>query len=238
MSSSKVNPDHVREFALPGLTPLADAALRDTILVFEPLEFGAGGRPGLTQAELMQKGRQILEEAKNKAQEIERQAYEQGFLQGQKDGQEVGEKSLAEVTQRFLDLITALEQDKEVLYRRREEDLLRLVLVVAEKLVARELATNPESIRDIIARGFQYLADHENLRLVLHPQDHQLLQQVDFTGWPAGVTLVPDGFITPGGFRLETASGDLDGTREHLWVRVAQVVQEALEKLDDNWAFD
>jgi flagellar biosynthesis/type III secretory pathway protein FliH len=46
------------------------------------------------------------------------------------------------------------------------------------------------------------------------------------------VALAADATITPGGFRLETALGEVDGTRETRFALIVQAVQQALESLD------
>jgi flagellar assembly protein FliH len=189
-------------------------------------------QPSFLGLDLHNQAQAILTAAQMRAQDLERQAYEEGFLQGQKDGQEIGKKSLNHVMQRFLEMLNSLETAKEELHRSREQTLVRLVLVMGEKLVGRELRLHPESIRHVIEQGLQHLAETEHLRLLLNPQDLEMLQQTDRSSWPSGIELVPEATITVGGFLLESPRGDLDGTRENRWVRVARVLEEVLEKID------
>jgi flagellar assembly protein FliH len=174
----------------------------------------------------------ILAAAHLKAEKIEQQAYEEGFQQGQKDGQEVGRRALEEVIKRLQSLATTLEQDRESLFQQREGVLLDLVLLVSEKLVARELSLHPETIRQSIEEGFRQVAQQEGLRLLISPLDYEVLQQENLDSWPPGVELQADGTISPGGFRLETALGEVDGTRETRWSRVVQAVHQALETVN------
>ena len=198
---------------------------------FQPWELGdpaALGGSGVAA-----KAEEILAAAHLKAQDIEQQAYEEGFQQGQRDGQEVGRRALEEVVKRLQNLAASLEEERESLFRQREGILLELVLLVSEKLLARELDLHPEVIRGIIEEGFRKVAHQEGCRVLVSPLDYEVLHRENLDAWPRGVDLVADGTINPGGFRLETALGEVDGTRETRWALVIQAVQQAVENMHD-----
>jgi flagellar assembly protein FliH len=184
--------------------------------------------------EMIEAAQGIVGEARKKAQHIERQAYAEGFEQGQKDGREVGERSLDQQVQQFRDLVQALAREKEELYLRREKDLLEMVLLISRKVVVRELKLQPEAIQEIVAQGFKILADTENIKLRIHPQDHEILQWAPQESWPPGVELIPDGTVSPGGFLMETACGDIDGTVKNRWAVLDRMVQKALQGDDEH----
>jgi flagellar assembly protein FliH len=225
MSLFKEFQEEVEEFNLPGIEA-ADNAPRVREFRFKPLAYVE------TDPILLAEAQGIIKEAKNKAQHIERQAYEEGFLQGQKDGREVGERSLEQQVQQFQDLVNALIREKEELYRQREQDLIDLVLLISRKIVVRELKIQPETIQEIVAAGFNLLSDSEDIKLHINPQDHELLQWAPQEAWPPGVTMVPDGTISPGGFLMKTATGEIDGTLKNRWALVAQLVQNMLQADD------
>lgn len=225
---NKIDPETVEEFQWQGLEGQNQAPPA------KPLEFQLwdyslpeGAPPQGLGVE--GKVEDILAAAQLKAEEIEQQAYEDGFQQGQKDGQEVGRRALEEVVKRLQSLASTLEQDREGLFQKREGFLLDLVLLVSEKLVARELSLHPEAIRQIIEEGFRQVAHQEGLRLLVNPLDYEVLQQENLESWPPGVELRADGTISPGGFRLETSLGEVDGTRETRWSLIVQAVHQALE---------
>jgi len=216
---------------LPGLEEPGQSSL-PVPLDFEPWDLsvsegGCAGGPGAAA-----RAEEILAGARMKAQEIEQQAYEEGFQQGQKAGEEVGRRALEEVAKRLHDLVNTLEQDRETLFRQREGVLLELAMLVGEKLVARELSLHPEAIRQVIEEGFLQTAHQEGLRLLVSPPDYAVLRQENLGSWPPGVELLADGTITPGGFRLETSLGEVDGTRETRWALVVQAVQQAVEAIN------
>jgi flagellar assembly protein FliH len=194
--------------------------------LFTP-DFGQEEGPQLSGvADLEARVREILAQAEARREHIERQAYEEGFRQGQRDGREVGLKALEEVTRRLRDLLTELTGLRERLFREREEEMVHLALAVARQVVGRELQSDPGLIRGLLQR--------DGLRLHLHPGDLEVLSETGKEGWPPEVELVADAGLTPGGFRIETGVGELDGSLETRWERVARTVTAALEKARDD----
>ena len=225
------DPKAVEEFQLQSLGETRKGTIPKT-LDFQPWDYGVPGGALQNPQSVAVLTEEILAEARLKAQEIEQQAYEEGFQQGQTDGQEVGRRALEEVVKRLQSLVADLEQERENLFRQREQVLLELVLLVSEKLVARELTQHPDAIREIIEEGFRQVAHLEGLRLLVSPPDLEILRQENLDSWPPEVELVADGTISPGGFRLVTSLGEVDGTRETRWAMVIQAVQQALETTD------
>ncbi len=227
----RIDPQAVEEFQLPGLEEQNKDSLPEA-LEFRPWDLGlpeGNDREGPGAAARTE---EILAAAHLKAQEIEQQAYEEGFQQGQRDGLEVGRRALEEVVKRLQNLATTLEQERESLFLQREGILLELVMLVGEKLVARELSQHPEAIRQIIEEGFRQVGNQEGLRLLISPLDYEVLHHENLDSWPPGVELVADGTVSPGGFRLETSLGEVDGTRETRWALVVQAVEQAVESLN------
>jgi|UniRef100_A0A7C3SK74 flagellar assembly protein FliH len=183
--------------------------------------------------ELVAMAEQMLAAAKERCQLMERQAYEEGFVQGQKDGQEVGRRGMEEVVQRLEKMLAALGEETKAVYRRRERDLVELALLVSQKIVGRELTMQPEAVRTLIETGFRCLQEAEQLKLRVHPQDFALLTQYSPHSRAPGVELVADSSIIPGGFILESDRGEVDGTLETRWEKVSQALRRVMEKSDE-----
>lgn len=187
-----------------------------------------------SEGELRHRADQILADAEAKRQFIEQQAYEEGFRQGQKDGQEVGRRGLEEIVQRFEAMLVSLVAEQERLFHRRERELVELALIVSRKIVGRELSTQPEAIREVLAAAFHNLSETERLRLLVHPQDYECIKSYTQSSWPSGLEMGADASLTPGGFLLETDQGEIDGTLETRWANVNAAIDKAL----GNWHED
>lgn len=220
---------NIETFRLPPIQGEAALSLPDKKnFILQTFDGNAPARSFYSEKELTSMAERILAEAEEKRQHIEQEAYEEGFRQGQKDGREVAQRGLEEIIQRFENLLKALMEEKATIYRHRERDLVELVRLICRKLVHRELSIHPELIRDLVESGFQKLFEAERLKLLVHPQDYELLTRLSRESWPPGLELVPDGSMTPGGFMLKTDRGDLDGTLEVRWARVDEAIDKIL----------
>lgn len=181
---------------------------------------------------------QIIQQARKQAEQLQREAYEQGFAQGLKDGRREGEKSLASVIQNFMELISALETQKRHLYGQCEQEILQLTLLVARKIIDRELSLRPELICQVIQTASKYLSETEEVRLRLNPQDHHWLESHQEVRNPElsflpHILLIPDNQVSPGGLILENQAGEIDLTLESRWAKVAAVIEDALSQAWD-----
>ena len=183
-----------------------------------------------TQAE------RILQEARSRAQALEQAAYEQGHIQGLQEGREAGEQELTQVIEHFQALVTELANQQQELYARREQDLIKLTLVIARKIIEMEISLRPQLILQVLHTAWQYLADTESCRIRLSPQDYEWLQkhqeQLSQT-LPTldNIALIADNRLAPGGLVLESQAGEIDATLESRWGAVARLVEEALSQV-------
>jgi flagellar assembly protein FliH len=234
MSLSKAPKTQMRNFEvfrLPSLQGEAGLSLPASgNFVLQPFEGNVPRKAAYSESELTLRADHILAETEAKRQYIEQQAYEEGFRQGQKDGQEVGRRGLEEIVQRFEHMLAALVAEKEAFYHRRERDLVELALAVSRKIIGRELTIQPEAIRDLVAAACQNLYDTERLQLMIHPQDYEFFIHHSQVSWPLGMEVIADSALTPGSFKLETDQGEIDGTLETRWAKVNAAIDKILER--------
>ncbi|HJK92757.1 MAG TPA: FliH/SctL family protein, partial [Polyangiaceae bacterium LLY-WYZ-15_(1-7)] len=104
-----------------------------------------------------------------------------------------------------------------------EEELRRLAVAAAERLVHAELALAPERIRDLVGGLLERARRAGDRRLRVHPEDAPLLD-----GLPAlaGAERIHDPALARGDVILETELGRLDGRLE---VRL-EALRRALEE--------
>jgi flagellar assembly protein FliH len=160
--------------------------------------------------------KQLLE-AERKAQEIERDAYEKGYAQGEKDGVEFGRKGMAVMAER----LTKLHGELSALPRRILTDyrgwLIDLSLAMARHIVQRELQTDPELILQFINQLVGEAEQKHNLTLYIHPSDLELLEK--YTDLRAAIqapadqiAIKADPRLLRGGCRLESDIQVLDAS--------------------------
>jgi flagellar assembly protein FliH len=226
--------DTVQEFSLPRFEVPDDD---NQLFSFNFNQFGAPAEKNEanTSAKIdpQEVGQEIIRQAKEHAAQIEKKAYERGYAQGQQEGREAGEKSLAEIIQNFKAAVATLESRKQELFQEREQDFLRLLLVMGRKVIGTEISLKPEIIGEIVKSSYKYLTETEAVRLRLNPQAQEWLENHrdpwdEQLSWLNNVEMIADSHLPPGGLILETPTGDIDNTFETRWQAVSQVVEEAI----------
>jgi flagellar assembly protein FliH len=165
---------------------------------------------------------------------VERDAWEQGLASGHAEGVRRGEAELAkrvnEMNARCVALeaiIGTLAKPLEQLDTQMEQELTRLMLMIAKHLVRRELRLDPSQVIGIIRHtvGLLPLASRD-VRVHLHPEDAAVVREK--LAQPAGERewiLVEDPLLARGGCRLTTAVSSIDARLES---RVADALNTLL----------
>jgi flagellar assembly protein FliH len=173
---------------------------------------------------------QVYQELKKKAAQIEHEAYEKGFAQGEKDGQESGQKRLEVVIKQINALLSQMENQKKTLFQRFEQDMVEFAFCVIKKILQRESRLTAGVIKDTLSAAL--IKTEENRRIILHvnPLDYKyLLAHPDQIPWVLNdrerVKIIEDAAITPGGGLLETEWGVIDATLEGQFDRIVEQIQ-------------
>ncbi len=159
--------------------------------------------------------RRKLLELERRTQEIERDAYSQGFAQGEKDGFDYGQKSV-QVVKSQLERIT---QNMEALPAKIFQDyrtwLIRTSMGIARQLVNREILTSPDIVADTVTTLLEEAEEHGVLTVYLNPNDLEIVEKrADLTLGANGkhISLKADKDLERGGCRIESAVQLLDAS--------------------------
>ena len=173
--------------------------------------------------------RDLVLRARSEAEAIRRAAHEEGFRAGFEAGQQAGrQQGLQEVNARLEAVIRRLQEAAEEAVRRRdralaqaEEDVVKLALAVAERVVRREVAAGPEVTAAVVRSVLEEMPAASAGRVVvrLHPDEHRLLADAWTAGRPGGtgpveLEWVADPGVEPGGCVIETEMGTIDAGLE------------------------
>lgn len=199
------------------------------------VDFSATPAPKTDQGDLRAtQARHQAEEAEAAARraELER-AREEGYRAGAEEvRRETGtllEQQRSEL-QQALAGIQALTRDVE---QRLAGDVLAVSLEVARLILRESLRLKPDLMLSALREGIASLPNlSEQTTLLLHPADAQLLRSLsdDAHALPMPWKIVEDAHMTRGGFKLETASTEVDGSLETRWQRVIAALGR-----DDAW---
>lgn len=143
-----------------------------------------------------------------------REGYEEGYRQAERAGREIRARAEA-----------VLKQAREIRAQTLdtlEPEVLALAVDIARRLVAEQLALEPEAIRSIVRTALERVRDRERFLVYAHPRDAQVLEAHpdDFrrlVAADAEVKVIADEEVRPGGCRIETELGVVDATLESRW---------------------
>jgi flagellar assembly protein FliH len=189
----------------------------------------ASSRPKNRNEELLEEieeRERYIKQVADKTHSLEKEAYEKGFAQGEKAGMELGEKRFDSVIKSFTEGLEEVKKLKEALYQKSEQEMLKLVLAIARRVIQKDASTDEKIILSMIQSALKYVADQEESTVKLNPSDLEFASQHrgEITKGMKKVIFEADGGIPRGAVVIESNRGVIDGGIEkHL--------QEIEEKL-------
>ncbi len=195
------------------------------------------------QAEAERQARAMIEAGRRKAAQLTQGAEERGYETGQKRGYEDGyaagveqgaQQARAEASEQFADLARGWEEALAQFERARgdmladaREDVLRLALRLAERIVHAAVKFTPDCAAQQAAKAVDQIAEASRLRLLVHPGDEPLVREL----LPAlrqrahdGAVLVLEASeqVPRGGCALHHGQGVIDATVEKQLARIME----------------
>lgn len=171
-----------------------------------------------------------VDEIKQKAQDIEKEAYIKGFAKGEKDGMKSGENKFKSVLNNFRQAFLELEKVQKEMYLDAEKKTVSLALSIARKVVCHEITANKEVVLNVVKEAVQKVVNRGKIIIKTSPSDFQFVKNFDhdFLGFIdniENVTFEEDKTISDGGCIIENDFGDIDARIEKQF----QVVDEAFK---------
>jgi len=151
--------------------------------------------------------------------QLEKNAWEQGFREGQKSVSETGEKSASSMLEQFSKSLEELRSLRRGVLSTSEREVIRLALEVARKIVKREITIDEEIILTLVRVALKRVSDQTLFTVRLNPKDCSIVKRHQSMGNAAdilndGIRLAEDPLISRGGCVIETESGLVDARVE------------------------
>lgn len=156
--------------------------------------------------------------------DIQRQAYEEGFEQGKQKGFEYGHKEGIEQSRREMlacaakidTFLTALDKPFRQLDDQIEQEIVTLVISMVRQLVRREVNADPNQIVGVVREALSILpVASRNVQLILHPDDAELIREIyTLSETELGWKIIDDPVMSRGGCRVVTDTSQIDATLE------------------------
>jgi flagellar assembly protein FliH len=166
--------------------------------------------------ELRDEARRLVDEAKQKADGIARQAYEQGFAQGEQAGFKIGMAKAQPNVEGIAALIEELNRLLLTTLESMEPEIVRLVQAVAEKVIHTTIAADSEVMTRVINAAVAEADKNWEATVRLNPTDYETIQRhpeaVARLAEARRVKLVADPSLPGGGCIVETPTGYVDAS--------------------------
>jgi len=150
--------------------------------------------------------------------ELERQAelrVREAFQRGEAEGYQKARSEYEHALKQAIASAAEVANLKPRLRREAENDLVRLSIAIARRILGREMSVDPTALAGVIKAALEKLDASDVRRLRLHPSDAELIRkQPFFSGGNAGMEIAPDSTLPRGALILETTRGQWDASVE------------------------
>lgn len=160
--------------------------------------------------------------------EIHRQAYDEGFELGKREGLEHGRAQVQQQLKHIEAIAGHLSAPLVQLDDQLVEEVVELAMTIARHIIRREIRADPGQIVAVVRQAMAELpVASRRVRVNVHPEDAALLRDgtAPSDGNEGGWELVEDPSMSRGGCRVETDTSRVDATVER---RLGAIVAELL----------
>jgi len=165
-------------------------------------------------------GKKQIEEPPAPAVDVEglrKEAFDDGFSQGQASERAIQEKRIEELTRRYAESLDEIGSLKSVLRAQAEREVVKLAVAVARKIVDREINIDPEITQTLVHVALARVSEKSAAVIRLNPVDCDFLanqpgEQAQAEG--REVSFVSDNSISRGGCVIQTDCGNIDARVE------------------------
>lgn len=143
----------------------------------------------------------------------EQQVYSSGYHKGEVAGMEQAKAVLDPVAEQLARTAADLAQTRRKLRRDAEDDVVKLSLAIARRILHRELSIDPEAILGVVKAALDKLEGREIDRLRVNPEDAEIVRRhMERAGAPQRFEIVPDARLGRGCAVFETSRGNMDAS--------------------------
>ena len=148
-------------------------------------------------------------------QEQSRAAHQRGFAEGEAVARQQAAAQLQAAAERMARTVEEIVGTRPRLRHEAEDDVVKLAMAVARRILYRELATDPEALLGLVRSALDKLEGREIHRIRANPQDAAILQQhFQQMNVPRRIEVLADAALERGSAHFETEHGLFDASIE------------------------
>jgi flagellar assembly protein FliH len=181
---------------------------------FEFPDVGGHGAPAQRTLAAEAAGQDLLPEhatIKRLEQEVEA-ARRQGLDAGRAEGEQRARAEFEPVIARMNSAIAELAGMRSEMRRRAERDMVQLALLIAKRVLHRELNVDESAIAALARVAFDRLSRAESYKVTVHPRFANAIAAAVPTAIASQVRIEPDAAREPGTLIIESPDGTIDAS--------------------------
>lgn len=143
------------------------------------------------------------------------EAHRRGFTEGEARGRQAASQQLQPVLDRLAKSCEDIARLSPRVRHEAEEDLVRLAVAIARRILRRELTVDPEALLGLAKAALARIDARELKRIRAYPEAAAWLKpKLEAAGLPTRVEVLADPSLEPGAVLFETTRGLLDASVE------------------------
>lgn len=148
----------------------------------------------------------------SRLEELQKQAYDEAYEVGLREGREAGEQEIRRRADRFDELLVALARPFDKLDESVEKQLVELAMTVVRQLFRREIKMEPSHVIGVVRDAIKLLpAASRNVTVHLHPEDAALVREtLSLDDADNAWSIVEDPLTAHGGCKITTDNSQID----------------------------
>jgi flagellar assembly protein FliH len=159
----------------------------------------------------------LVAEAREQAETIQREAYVAGFAEGEKAGQKLALQKAEPTLQLLAGMLEQLGRERERLVEQHQDELVKVAFLIATRVLCKAVQMEPEVVAEVVDAALKKMPSGRPIVVRLAPKDVQLVEEiVKERGTPLApgeeARLEADPSIVRGGCRVVSDAGEIDAT--------------------------
>ncbi len=176
-----------------------------------------GKKPGVALQQSQQAPAEpTMQVTESHVKRLQQDAYDKGYAEGLK----AQDKNVAAKLDALAEITKTIPQIKKDILEKGEEQMVKLAIAIAEKILQQEVATRKEIILEVLKGALKNIAETDGMKIHLNPQDFRYMMEVkkDFLQSFDGIrnmVFEEDSSVKRGGAVVETMFGEVDARLEN-----------------------
>ena len=226
-------------FSIPKQSEAYDLAARAVLVERDGFRPFDGNPLHSVEEEAKARAGIIVANAEAQAVSIAEESRREGHAQGLAEGRDAGREDFLKASSALLQGLELFNRLGDDIVRENEEHLAAVAVAAAERVIHREVRTDPAIVRDVVRAALRAAAELDDVTVALHADDLELVRAeaenlVAVFDHLRKISFIAEPGIERGGCVLHTPCGVVDGRIPMQFEAVVEALRSALSKTSDS----